>query len=253
MRLGLGISIPGTSGLVQSAFSPLDLSPVLWLDASDTSTITESGGAVSQWDSKVGSYSAVQATAANQPTTGATTVNSLNVLDFDGSDGMSIASFDMTGGQQFSIAAVFNASSGSSQNLMEHSTYYFNNPGAWIVLRNSSDNVSLTKRGSGVLSSFRTDGTVTTTTAVFVATHDGTLSTDETSGWLNSDGAGTRPNNDNTNSNNRNDTLYIGSRAVTSLFLTGSIAELIVGTTVWSATERSDLESYLANKWGITL
>ena len=84
MRLGLGISIPGTSGLVQ-AFSPLDLSPALWLDASDTSTITEVGGAVSQWDDKSGNGNDfTQGTAANQPTTGTRTQNGLNVLDFDG-------------------------------------------------------------------------------------------------------------------------------------------------------------------------
>jgi hypothetical protein len=45
MRLGLGVSIPGTSSLVQAAFSPLDLSPVLWLDASAESSITAADGA----------------------------------------------------------------------------------------------------------------------------------------------------------------------------------------------------------------
>jgi len=96
MRLGLGISIPGTSGLVQAAFSPLDLSPVLWLDASDTSTITEVGGAVSQWDDKSGNGNDVaQGTAAAQPTSGTRTINSLNVLDFDGNDGLRTSAADI--------------------------------------------------------------------------------------------------------------------------------------------------------------
>lgn len=67
---------------VLGAFTPLDLSPVLWLDASDESTITESSGSVSQWDDKSGNgYHATQGVGASQPTTGATTVNGLNVLD----------------------------------------------------------------------------------------------------------------------------------------------------------------------------
>lgn len=75
----------GAFGLGWSAvlpFSPADLNPQLWLDASDTSTITEAGGAVSQWDNKglLGNF--VQATAASQPTTGVSTQNGLNVIDF---------------------------------------------------------------------------------------------------------------------------------------------------------------------------
>jgi len=65
-------------------FSPANLSPVLWLDASDTSTITQSGGAVSQWDNKGSLENFSQGTVSYQPTTGASTLNGLNVLDFNG-------------------------------------------------------------------------------------------------------------------------------------------------------------------------
>lgn len=66
-----------------AVFSPLDLSPLLWLDASDESTITESGGAVSQWDDKSGNGNhVVQAAGGLQPTTGVNTFNGLNVLYF---------------------------------------------------------------------------------------------------------------------------------------------------------------------------
>ena len=59
----------------------------LWLDASDTDTITSSGGAVSQWDDKSGnSNNATQGTGSAQPTTGASTQNGENIIDFDGGD-----------------------------------------------------------------------------------------------------------------------------------------------------------------------
>lgn len=83
---GLTLRDPALLGGLTS-FSPLDLSPALWLDAADTATITESGGAVSQWNDKSGNgYTFLQATAASQPKTGTRTQNGLNVIDFDGGD-----------------------------------------------------------------------------------------------------------------------------------------------------------------------
>jgi hypothetical protein len=57
----------------------------LWLDASDATTITSVAGLVSQWtDKSANGYTFTQATSTNQPTTGTRTINSKNVLDFDG-------------------------------------------------------------------------------------------------------------------------------------------------------------------------
>lgn len=64
------------------AFSPADLSPKVWLDAADTGTITEVGGSVSQWDNKGSLGDFIQGSGTYQPTTGATTLNGLNVIDF---------------------------------------------------------------------------------------------------------------------------------------------------------------------------
>lgn len=73
-----------------AVWSPLDLGNVGgWWDASDTSSITASSGATSQWNDKSGNgYHFTQSTGSAQPTTGTRTQNSLNVLDFDGGDWM---------------------------------------------------------------------------------------------------------------------------------------------------------------------
>ncbi len=95
-------------------FTPLSLSPALWLDASDTATITESSGAVSQWDDKSGNGRHMkQATAANQPTTGSTTANGLNTISFDGSaDRMLADNFDLgLSSKQVTYFAVFKSDS----------------------------------------------------------------------------------------------------------------------------------------------
>lgn len=59
----------------------------VWLDASDTATITQSGGAVSQWtDKSANAYTFTQATAAYKPTTAANTQNGKNVLTLGTND-----------------------------------------------------------------------------------------------------------------------------------------------------------------------
>ena len=61
----------------------------VWLDAADTATITQSGGAVSQWTDKSGSaYAFTQATAAYKPTTAAATQNGKNVLTLGTNDNL---------------------------------------------------------------------------------------------------------------------------------------------------------------------
>jgi hypothetical protein len=77
--LGGGVSIP--------------TSPVagykVWLDAADTSTITQSGGAVSQWtDKSANAYAFTQATASYKPTTAAATQNGKNVLTLGTNDNL---------------------------------------------------------------------------------------------------------------------------------------------------------------------
>ena len=73
--------------LDNQTFLPSDLAGLqLWLDAEDLSTITESSGAVSQWNDKSGNgQNAAQGIGSAQPTTGSRTLNGRNAIDFDGS------------------------------------------------------------------------------------------------------------------------------------------------------------------------
>lgn len=69
------------------SFSPAsDGALISWWDASDTATITETGGALSIWSDKAGSSNLIQNAGARQPTTGVRMLNGLNVIDFDGGD-----------------------------------------------------------------------------------------------------------------------------------------------------------------------
>jgi len=90
LGLGIGRGFRGGGG-VAAPLDPLTLSPFAWFDASDTSSITSSGGNVSQWNDKSGNARhATQATGANQPVTASATMNGLNVLQFNSLGGMTL-------------------------------------------------------------------------------------------------------------------------------------------------------------------
>lgn len=74
----------GHAWMRPATFTPTSITGLrAWWDASDTATITQSGGLVSQWNDKSGNgFHLTQDTGSNQPTTGTRTINSLNVLDF---------------------------------------------------------------------------------------------------------------------------------------------------------------------------
>jgi len=76
-------SFPQQYGL----WSPAEITTALWLDAADESTITESGGAVSQWDDKSGNNNHVaQSTSTLRPVVASNVLNSKPVIRFDDTD-----------------------------------------------------------------------------------------------------------------------------------------------------------------------
>ena len=82
LGLALATSLPLT--IVESGFLPNQLTGLqVWLDAADLGTITEFGGAVSQWDDKSGNLNhATQGDGARQPTTGSQTIGGKNAIEF---------------------------------------------------------------------------------------------------------------------------------------------------------------------------
>lgn len=150
--------------------------------------------------------------------------------------------------------AVMTASAGADYVVGELSAN-FNSADAFLFLRNSDNTVFLAdhKNGSNY-SGFQTTGTVTTSAGAFVGTLDRTLSTNEVTGYLNSTtSAGTRWVNANTSGDMSTNTLYLGSRGGSSLFLNGDIAEMGFVKSVLSSSDRSLLMSYLGTKYGITI
>lgn len=85
----LGFSLPQTGGIGNSPITYPLSGLQLWLDASDSTSISDSGTFV--WADKSGNGNhATQSVSAQKPSTGARAINGLNALDFDGvADGLS--------------------------------------------------------------------------------------------------------------------------------------------------------------------
>src|SRR5439155_19226332 len=88
---GTGTSATHTTNVGLTVTASSSTPPVAgyaaWYDASDTSTITASSNAVSQWNDKSGNgYHLTQGTGSRQPLTNTDTINGLNVIKFDATD-----------------------------------------------------------------------------------------------------------------------------------------------------------------------
>jgi hypothetical protein len=234
--------MPSTIGVVASSQNfPLSLNPALWLDAADTTTIAASSGSVSQWNDKSGNgYHVTQGSGTKQPTTNSQTINSLNVLSFDGSND------SMTNTAVPSIAQ----------------------PYTYVVVAKESSAITVTKSllnavgGSNIVALFLGGTSPNRRINVFTNTssvvNGPTLNTTNTNIYfMSGNGASSLLGiegalNTVTINGTRASGFQIGTNA-TDLgeFFNGLIAEIVYFNRTLTANERTNLFDYLKIKWGI--
>lgn len=232
-------------------FSPLDLTPQLWLDADDASTITSSSGNVSQWNDKSGNgYHVTQATGTAQPKTGTVTRNGRNVLDFDGTDDRLLRETDTAlgrnvtgltvywvgsfaiGGQAISIAV------GTSETLVRVNSGF----SSATISGRTLDTDAIAVASSTTL----TAGPWYANCSVFdYANTDLNLYVNRTA-----DASNTSYQTATTTSNTDSLRLSIGSGVTNASYLDGQIAEILVYHSAHSSTDREKVFDYLDGKWG---
>jgi len=213
------------------------LSPALWLDAADTSTITESGGLVSQWDDKSGNgRNVVQATGANQPTTGTNTQNGLNVITFDGARRLRTASETTN-----SVATVFGVGNHTSTGL----------GGRFLSGFSTINYQNLLYPFSGIQTAVLFAGIELNGPALSVAANKYYFATwrlNGTSSQVFVQGRGGTVGNAGANSASL---ATVGARGDNNLGFVGHIAEIIVVFSAVDENTRIVVENYLRNKWGV--
>lgn len=212
-------------------FSPMSLTPLVWYDASDTSTITESGGFVSQWDDKSGNgRNVTQGTGIKQPVTGLTTQNGLNVISFDGiNDSLAFSSFPTTV-QPFTIVAMFNWNSTADNNRL-------------ISLNNNVQIFIYNSKFSPFAGGLTSAGlNQTTSPGLRITTFDGS----STVFYVDSNAGVTI----NPGTNSATGILRIAARADDSLYGNLNVYEIFVVNRRLSLYERDSILAYSRAKWG---
>ena len=253
IAIGLGV---GPFGGGVKPFSPASLSPALWLDASDTATITASSGSVSQWSDKSGNGRHVtQATAANQPTTGTRTQNALNVLDFDGGDFLNGGDILDVGSGGITTIGVAKFDSSGDGALWGKSAATAAN-GRWSLLRSVGNLEGAWQEGSFNLFTQAADSS----TAVRAVAQRVTRNTSGGNAiFVNGSAVGTATNTTGTTSHDTAYSFFIGAYQsssggvppLTGYYLDGFIGEVVVYLSVLSDTDLTKVTDYLKTKWGI--
>jgi len=219
-------------------WTPGGITTSLWLDAQDSSTITHSSNAVSQWDDKSGnSNHATQSTASSQPTYSSTVMaGGKPGLDFD----VDYMSFPEIDGTDKTIFFVWEPDAAVQNFLMTHSTNNIQ------VKTNSSNKAEYANNPLWYPNGFQSSASISLNNISIVGfVLDSTL-TYSVNGTAQNDSAITR---DNSQTNTKFN--QIGRLKSFSPVLNGKIGEIVVMDSV-SSTDREKMEGYLAHKWGLT-
>ena len=229
------------TGLPSSvAWTPAAITTRLWLDASDASTITESGGAVSQWADKSGnSNNATQGTGTNQPNYGT------NVVEFDGVDNfMNVAHGVMPDSNEASMVFVVGLANGATESFVSNGrfsvvrqSYSFRTDTTTSILTwfSWADDINVTM--STAMSNLSLIGIDLSLSASTVEVYqDGTLE-DTLSSFTGIANAGSE--------------LGIIGNAYASSYLDGDIREIVIVMGEPVTATRQKIEGYLAHRWSL--
>jgi hypothetical protein len=240
-----GLSSNGLSNGIGSdggTFSPASISGLLlWHDASDTASITQSAGAVSQWNDKSGNnYHSTQGTGANQPLTNSRTINSKNVIAFDGVDDFlncSSSLYSVTTGDN-TILIVFAKDDARALARPVQGSNGANRYGVYGDTGLVGVGFINSPNGTQPIDVWAT----TTTPHAFVGYRNGTtLYTNMVTGASSST----------TNTNATSFTLTALTVGNSASFF-GVIAEIVIYNSALSTTDINRVGNYYASKWGIT-
>jgi hypothetical protein len=245
---------------------PIVLPPVsgykLWLDGSDTSTITASGGDVSQWSDKSGfDRHFTQATGANQPKTGTRTINSKNVLDFDGTNDQLVCPSSTTlfqylqdgAGSTIFIVGIVDNNAGQKA-FFANCDFASSDVGFIAAVSDTETTRYAVVNGGGVAINVSNVNTLTPGSPFYLSTKVDPANATPADRLKESLNAGSF-NGSNASSGGvsgaSSSDAKIGDLSSNAWPYDGAIGEIIFYEGILSAGDITSVQSYLATKWGI--
>lgn len=251
-------------------FLPTDLPDlIIWLDAADVDTITETGGSVEQWDDKSGeNNNATQSVGTAQPITDLKTINGINAISFDiVNDRLElpdISIFDnflSTGGTITLVSQSYSLGESDVGRFLDKAF-------KWRINKISAGTgaLGLNVKFSGVDANFQTaDGSfpvpipgtpsAPSDPTILTIKYDGSNLTQPADFFVNGSlqtlSSSTLPTGimevDNQGP------LRIGGRHIADRSVDADLGEIILCDREINTSERTKLENYLSNKWAIPL
>jgi hypothetical protein len=230
---------------VAAVSSPLDIAGCVgWWDASDATTITESGGLVSQLSDKSGQGNHATASGALRPTLTASGLNGLSVLNFGGTQGLQGNLASSVVSNAYSVFVVCRVIGGiTNGRLFSISSAAAADYGSGLVIPCLSNGTNLSAFSG-------TSGTNVSAVAGFAsyAVFGGVLSANQVANAAN--GMSNTPVAATLSATITRFGIGIAAQGGTGLN-TADIAEIIYYPSALSPADRARVEAYLANKWGI--
>ncbi len=234
----------GKAGIINARSSPLKFRPSLWLDASDTATITKTGSAVSQWNDKSGNaFHATQGTSGNMPKSDISRLNGLNAISFSVDDFFVLPSgvYSIPAGDSTVFAAFKSSTAAPSyQVIFTIGTGTTNN----LMLFIGDDAASVRYRSNSSLVNTSASGVTQTDANVFAGRRSGTAQDI----FVNTSPAVTTANAANVAGC---DGSRIGRSLADTIPLTGDLGEILLFSRALSDADIKRIITYLRNKWVI--
>jgi len=240
-----------------ASWTPANITTALWLDAADASTITESGGAVSQWNDKSGNARHFsQGIAANRPTVNSTAINSKPALVFDGiNDSLAAGSAVIPTTHSLFIVFVPTIESVTGVLLGQWEAAQSGRflmscnqdcAGSTTAGRLNPFNASASQ--GGCTGGFALDVSITNTATILES-----ISATGSENWkLLKNGTEWDSATITSVYQGVNTALGTTSASGSSLYYDGQIAEIVLTASALPLGDRQKLEGYLAHKWGLT-
>lgn len=224
-------------------WNPAQIQTSVWFDASDTSSISLSNGNVTQWNDKSGENNhAGETTDAKMPVSGTRTINSLNVIDFDGTDDR--MTFDNVTCHEKSVFMVLQPDTSTStmmfmggnalnNQLRLLAANNFNYTSATLAYPQTFSTNTISDAQTGLVN-FEFD---TNSLAIYL---NGNFESEQ-SPYVSANVSGVQ----------FGQISARGAVANGSNFFDGLQAEIIITESVPDSSTRQKIEGYLAHKWGI--
>jgi len=253
----IGQAFFGTNTL--PLWTPAKLTPEIWLDASDSTTITTASGGVNTWADKTAN--------GNNFTQGSGTLNVHPTVTTAGLNGLNVINFS---GTSFLLGTATHTRS-LCQNVASFSTYIVSHVNVvssgvgrlilWSLSAGTSPRASITLFSSQYLlqqdrldSGTQANNGLSHVAGARITGAEHSFSTAQSTIWVDGTGNTSATGQGSGNSVNTISTEVElgGTASVGSQNIVGDVAEMVCISGLLSTTNRQILEGYFAYKWGLT-